>query len=416
MPVCYLLELFKKFGFSVLVSEVISGFIMLVAIIVAGYVLMIVSRKYFLKWIKNVIEKSHNNLDDILLKYKVLEKMFLLIPVVFVYFSSGSLFLDTNQKLLYLVHLVCLLCIVIIVVMIINSLISAVGCVYEWMDSTGQMPIKSILQMIKILASIVAGIIIVSLLVQQSPWTLLKAMGAMTAVGMLVFKDPILGLVAGIQLSSQKMLRKGDWIEMSKFGANGDVVDVSLTTVKVQNFDKTIVSIPSYALVSNSFQNWRGMQDAGGRRIKRSINFDINSFKFLKKDDLEKLRKIESLTAYINEKERSVSEYNKKHNVGEDLINGRRLTNIGTYRYYIKQYLLDHVKIHNSMTFIVRQLQTTEKGLPVEIYVFTNDVNWSNYEEIQSDIFDHLLTVIPEFGLAIYQSPCGNDFKKILNV
>ena len=204
---------------------------------------------------------------------------------------------------------------------------------------------------------------------------------------------------------------------MPKFGANGDVVDISLTTVKVQNFDKTIVNVPAYALVSNSFQNWRGMKDSGGRRIKRSINIDMNSLKFLNEDDVNRLKKFEYIEEYLTSKTDELNQHNKNITVNTDdvLINGRRLTNVGTFRYYVKQYLKNHSKIHNNMTFIVRQLQATEKGLPLEIYVFTNDTNWVNYEEIQADVFDHLLTCVPEFGLSIYQDPTGLDFRKFFS-
>ena len=415
MPTDLLIETFKNLGFTEVTANTISGFVTLILVILISYLGMKISRKFFLKWVKTFIEKSQNKVDNILLIYKIPEKISLLIPVLLVYYLSGYIFSAENIKLLYLIHLVTIIYIIIIMIMIINSILATIAHVYEKIDSSGEAPIKSVLQMIKIIISIVGFIIIVSLLINESPWTLLKAMGAMTAVGMLVFKDPILGLVAGIQLSAQKMLRKGDWIEMPNFGANGDVIDVSLTTVKVQNFDKTVVSIPAYALISNSFQNWRGMIDAGGRRIKRSINLDINSFKFLEKTDLDKLKKIECLANYINGKEKEITGHNIKNKAEQHLINGRRLTNIGTYRFYIKQYLLNHVKIQKNMTFIVRQLQATEKGLPLEIYVFANDTDWVNYEEIQSDIFDHLLTVIPEFGLSVFQNPSGKDFRGFFN-
>ena len=249
---------------------------------------------------------------------------------------------------------------------------------------------------------------------QKSPWTLLKALGALTAVSMLIFKDSILGLVASIQLSTQKMIRKGDWITMPKFDADGDVIDISLTTVKIQNFDKTIVSVPTYALVSNSFQNWRGMTKTGGRRIKRSINVDMNSFKFLDRSDIDRLKKFEYLGEYLSGKVEELNLHNKKIGIDTEssAMNGRRLTNIGTFRYYIKQYLMHNNKISKNLTFIVRQLQPTEKGLPLQVYVFTNDTNWVNYEGIQADIFDHLLTAVPEFGLSVYQDPTGLDFRK----
>lgn len=404
----------KDFGIPVKLATGITGLIMILTTILAGYFIMRICRRYIIKWIEIFAAKSQNKLDDIFIKNKLPNKVSLIIPPVFVYFLSDYVIASANSHLLYLVHLVCILYMVCIFIIIANSLLNSVNEAYEHIDTVGQAPIKSVIQMIKIMILIVAIIVFISLMINQSPWTLLKAMGALTAVTMLVFKDAILGLVAGVQLSAQRMLRKGDWIEMPQYGANGDVIDISLTTVKVQNFDKTIVSIPTYALVSNSFQNWRGMTESGGRRIKRSINLDMNSFRFLEKEDIHKLKKIELLKDYLDNKEKEISDYNGNKKVNEHSINGRRLTNVGTYRYYIKHYLLNHSKIHNNMTFIVRQLQPTEKGLPLEIYVFTNDTNWVSYEEIQADIFDHLLTVAAEFDLSLYQAPTGSDFKRAL--
>lgn len=403
-----------KHGIPIKFATGITSILIVIIVILAGYLLMKIFRRYFIKWIELFISKSHNKWDDILIKNKIQNKISLLIPPALLYFLTDYIITTENSHLSYLVHLVCILYMVCIFMTIANSLLNSINEIYENIDVSGQAPIKSILQMIKIMIFIVTFIVVLSLMIKQSPWTLLKAMGALTAVTMLVFKDAILGLVAGIQLSAQKMLRKGDWIEMPKYGANGDVIDISLTTVKVQNFDKTIVSIPTYELVSNSFQNWRGMVDSGGRRIKRSITLDMNSFGFLDKKDLLKLKKVELLKDYIVNKEKEINVHNNKKKIDENIINGRRLTNIGTYRYYIKHYLLNHSKIHDKMTFIVRQLQPTDKGLPLEIYVFTNDTNWVNYEEIQADIFDHLLTVIPEFNLSLFQAPTGRDFRLAL--
>ncbi|MFW5886783.1 MAG: mechanosensitive ion channel family protein, partial [Bacteroidota bacterium] len=245
--------------------------------------------------------------------------------------------------------------------------------------------------------------------------SIFAGMGALAAVLMLVFKDSILGLVAGIQISAYDMVRIGDWIEMPSHNADGDVIDISLNTVKVQNWDKTITTIPTYALVSESFYNWRGMQEAGGRRIKRNISIDMKSVKFCTKEMLEKFKKIQYLKSYIEDKEKELLEFNKKNNVDEYiLVNGRRLTNIGVFRKYLEAYLRNHPHIHKNMTFLVRHLQPTDRGIPVEIYVFANDTVWANYEGIQADIFDHVLAVIPEFGLRVFQSPSGDDFQKMM--
>jgi len=231
----------------------------------------------------------------------------------------------------------------------------------------------------------------------------------------LIFQNSILGLVASIQLTSNDMLQIGDWIEMPKYDANGDVIDISLHTVKVQNWDKTITTIPTHVLISDSFKNWRGMQESGARRIKRSIYIDMTSIKFCTEEMVERFKNIEYIRKYLENKSEEISTYNSVHNINDStIVNGRHLTNIGTFRAYIEHYLKHHPKVHKGMTQMVRQLQSTENGLPIEIYIFTNDIAWVNYEAVQSDIFDHILSIIPEFDLRIYQSPTGHDFKNMM--
>lgn len=240
----------------------------------------------------------------------------------------------------------------------------------------------------------------------------MSLLGGLTAVLLLVFKDMILGLVAGIQLSSNNMIARGDWIEMPNYGADGDVIDITLTTVMVQNWDKTITTIPTYALISDSFKNWKGMQESGGRRIKRAVNIDINSIRFVDDELLSKLRKVELLKDYLQDKLQEIDKYNQEHAVDTSLlINGRKITNIGTFRAYLIAYLRRHPLINKEMTFLVRQLRPTECGLPIEVYVFSNDKVWANYEAIQADIFDHIFAVVPEFGLRVFQNPTGSDFQ-----
>ena len=245
---------------------------------------------------------------------------------------------------------------------------------------------------------------VISLVIGQSPGLLIGGLGAMTAVLMLIFKDPILGFMGGIQLSANQMVQRGDWIEMPKYGADGDVLEVALTTVKVQNFDKTITTVPTYALISESFKNWRGMSESGGRRIKRAINIDMSSIRFCDDAMLERLSKIHYMADYLTEKRREIETWTATHE-GEPAtsLHPRRLTNIGTFRAYIVAYLRHHPKIHPQLTFLVRQLAPTVHGLPLEVYVFSTDQNWINYEGIQSNIFDHLLAVVPEFDLRVYQ-------------
>jgi miniconductance mechanosensitive channel len=237
----------------------------------------------------------------------------------------------------------------------------------------------------------------------------------MAAVLILVFKDTILGFVASIQLSANKMVNIGDWISMPDYNADGDVIDISLNTVKVQNWDKTIATIPTYALVSDSFNNWKGMEESGGRRIKRSLNIDMKSVGFLDSEQVEKFRKYHLLKDYITTKEKEITDYNKANKLDEDTVtNGRKMTNLGTFRVYLENYLHKHPKINQDMTFLVRHLQPSEMGIPMEIYVFSNDQAWANYEAIQADIFDHVLAVLPEFGLKVFQNPTGDDFNKLV--
>jgi len=251
---------------------------------------------------------------------------------------------------------------------------------------------------------------IIGILIGKTPIYILGTMGAFAAVLILVFKDTILGFVASIQLSANKMVSIGDWISMPSKNADGTVIDISLNTVKVQNWDKTISTIPTYALVSESFNNWKGMEESGGRRIKRHLNIDVKSIHFLSDEEIEMAEKVKLISDYIAEKKEEIKKANPENEIP---INQKRLTNIGTFRKYIEAYLENHPKIHNDMTFLVRQLQPSEKGLPIEIYVFSNDQEWANYEAIQSDIFDHILAIVPEFNLRVFQNPTGDDFRNL---
>ena len=251
-------------------------------------------------------------------------------------------------------------------------------------------------------------------MVQKTPLYILSGLGALTAVLMFVFKDILMGFVGGIQLIANKMVAPGDWIEMPKYGADGDVIEITLTTVKVKNFDNTITTIPTYALINESFKNWRNMNLSGGRRIKRFVNIDIGSIKFCSSEMLDRFKHIQIISESIQDRQQEILQYNKLHNVDESTrVNGRRLTNIGVFRSYVEAYLRQHPMIHQNMTFIVRQLSPGEKGLPIEIYVFCKDTNWIKYESVQSDIFDHILAVVPEFNLQVFQAPSGKDFHQL---
>jgi miniconductance mechanosensitive channel len=283
--------------------------------------------------------------------------------------------------------------------------------VYERLPTAKNRPIKGFVQVGKIVVLCGAAIIAISVLIDESPLLLLSGLGAITAVLLLVFKDTILSLVASVQLTTNDMLRVGDWITMPSMEADGDVVDISLYTVKVQNFDKTITAIPTYRLVTDAFQNWRGMADSGGRRIKRALVLDQNSIRFLADEEVAALKRFKMLEGYLADKRAEIAEWNAAELSGEDApVNARRLTNIGTLRAYIEAYLRWHPGLQtDGFTLLVRQLPPGPQGLPIELYCFTNTTVWAKYEAIQADIFDHLLAIVPEFGLTVFQEPTGRD-------
>lgn len=277
-----------------------------------------------------------------------------------------------------------------------------------------KLPVGGIAQALKMTVVVIFIILVASVLLNRSPVYIFSGLGAMTAVLMLIFQDPIRGFAAGIQLSAYNLLAVGDWVEMPKYNADGDVIEIGLTTVKVQNWDKTIVSVPTYALMSDSFKNWRGMSMSGGRRMKRSVFIDVTSIHFLSDEEIDRLERANLLSGYLKNKRQEIEEYNKS--LGADLtspVNGRHLTNIGTFRAYLNAYLAANPNIHSGLTLMVRQLAPTPEGLPVEIYAFTATIAWSEYENIQSDIFDHIFAVLPEFGLRAYQNPSGSDIRSI---
>jgi miniconductance mechanosensitive channel len=299
---------------------------------------------------------------------------------------------------------------IIMITLAITALLAAINQIYEQRPDAVNRPIKGFIQLAQIIIFVIGLILVIAALIDKSPVILLSGLGAITAVLLIVFKDTLLSLAASIQLTGQGLIRVGDWIEVPQYGADGDVIDVALYSITVQNWDKTISTIPTYQLVAGSFKNWRGMNEAGGRRIKRSLNIDLNSIRFLTDAEAQRFADFELLKDYIPTKEAQLQEYNAAlDNPGHSNVNLRRLTNIGTLRAYIRNYLKHHSKIHNDMTLIVRQLQPGPTGLPIEIYCFSNDINWANYEGIQSDIFDHIYAIMPEFGLRAYQQPAGAD-------
>ncbi len=390
----------------------ISQFTAFLLLLIFSYLAYYITWKVIRKLLIPVFQRSKNKFDDLLVKHQFFRKIAYLVPAILLYHLADKS-LDIFPDYVGIFNSIIEIFFVVIAVLITDSLLSTLNDFYDRYDFAKDHPIKGLVQIIKIIIYVIAGLIIIGNLVNKDLSSLIIGMGTISAVLMLIFKDPILGFVGGLQLIFNKMLSIGDWITMPKFGADGIVLEINLTTVKIQNWDKTIVTIPTYSLISDSFQNWRGMEEAGGRRIKRAVYIDMDSITFCSDDMLEKFKKIVVLKPYLTEKEKELEAYNKKFKTDpESVVNGRRQTNIGVFRAYLKAYLENRPDIHNDMTFLVRQLQPSEKGLPVEIYVFAKTTEWAKYEDIQADIFDHILAVIPEFGLKVYQFPSNSGIRE----
>lgn len=372
-----------------------------------------ISKEIVLSIVNKLIKKTKNQYDDFLVKRNVFSRLVNIVPAIIMYLMLGTIFQTFNDSnIVFHLRNVMSCTFVLIIVWTLIALMNAVNDIYNTFPYAKERPIKGLIQIIQIAISFVAGIIIISILFDKDISVILTGLGATAAIILLVFKDTILGFVASIQLSANKMVGTGDWISMPSYKADGTVLDITLNTVKVQNWDQTITTIPTYKLVDDSFINWKGMEKSGGRRIKRSVNIDVHTVKFCTSEMIERFKTIRLLKDYINEKEAEINEHNRKEgeSAAQSLANGRRLTNLGVFRQYLDQYISEHPKIHNDMTHMVRQLQSTEKGQPIEIYAFSNDQAWGNYEAIQADIFDHILAVVDEFELKVYQLPSGKDF------
>lgn len=401
-------------SFGLTITPLIGSVIILVVILLTALVIHLLLHQGILRFMESHAKQSQRWWQAAFFRHKLFTRLALTLQAIIlltqarIWLESGAPALPAIETVLYLF----------ILLFSLLSLFSALDTVEDLLVNSPQgkrLPVRGIFQSIKLAAFLLAMIYAISLLIGKSPAILISGLGAMTAVLLLVFKDPIMGLVAGIQLSANNMLAVGDWLEMPKYGADGDVIDINLTTVKVSNWDKTITTVPTYALISDSFKNWRGMTESGGRRIKRSINVDATSVKFLDEEDLEKLRKAQMLSSYIENKVAEIQRYNEENHCDPaSPVNGRRLTNLGTFRAYVAAYLKANPNINPNMTQMVRQLQPGPDGIPLEVYAFTASTAWLAYEGIQADIFDHIYAVLPEFGLRIYQAPSGYDMRQAL--
>ena len=403
--------LLKKLPIELSNISLIAQIIAIALVILAAVFTLIVAKFLLARFINKLISKTSSSVDDVLVRRNLFNRIALFAPVIVIY-KLTPIALADFPDVSKLILTACLIYAVTILVLIVDSLINSVVEIYYRYSRYRHLPIKSLSQVCKLLTYLVATIFIVSLIIGESPLKLFAGLGAMAAVLMFVFKDPILGFVAGIQLSSNKMVRIGDWIEIPQHNADGDILEIGLTTVKVKNFDNTITTVPTQSLINDSFKNWRGMQESEGRRIKRSIFIDINSIGFCSEERLKRFAKIQYITEYLKNKQHEFQVHNQNHKLDlSSLANGRRLTNVGTFRAYIKAYLVAHTEINQELTVLVRQLAPNQNGLPIQIYAFSREKNWAKYEAIQADIFDHLLAVAKEFDLRVFQQPSGNDFK-----
>jgi len=429
----FLLEHFRDLGGVEFWVKPTAAFTVIVLIIFIAWLAHFLTRKILLRIVSRIAQRTKTDWDDILVKNKVFKGLAHLVPAFILYHTADFSYPVLHQELSELEPEVILelsrdhyfslagflikiskIYFTLIIVYVANSILNAALEIYNTTEYSHHRPIKGYIQLVKIIVFFMSGIMIIAALLNRNPTVLLTGLGAMAAVLILVFKDTILGFVASIQLSANNMVKIGDWIEMKSRNTDGTVIDITLNTVKVQNWDKTISTIPTYALVSESFYNWKGMEESGGRRIKRSVAIDTNSIKFCDAEMLNRFEKFDLIRDYVVQKEEELREFNKGRNLAdEDFISGRHQTNVGIFRKYLEVYLRQHPKVKQDLTFLIRQLQPMGKGLPIEIYVFSNDQAWANYEAIQADIFDHIFAVIPEFELRVFQEPTGADIAKL---
>jgi miniconductance mechanosensitive channel len=390
--------------------EMLTGFCILILVAILAY---IIAKHVVVRGIRHLITKLKFANHDIMSQHSVIRRIANIVPAIVI--MNGIVTVPhLSAKMVSFVQMAAQAFIFLTIALAIGELLNIFNLVYQRNPKSRNKPIKGYLQLIKLIIFIVCGLMILGTFLKKDVFTLLAGFGAMAAVLMLVFQNTILSLVASVQISSYDMVRIGDWIEMPSLNADGDVIDMSLHTITVQNFDKTFTTIPTNKLVTDTFKNWRGMSQAGVRRIKRSLYIDQSSVHFMSEAEQSKLKEFLLLDQYLDHKSTELVEFNQKLS-NTSPCNQRRLTNIGTFRAYVELYLNQHPNISKHQSLIVRQLQPTEKGLPLEIYAFSNQIAWKDYEAIQSDIFDHLIAILPEFGLKVYQAPSGYDMQIALS-
>jgi miniconductance mechanosensitive channel len=385
----------------------------LLCLLAAMWLLNWVAKGVILRVVRRIVRHTASPWDDVLLHAGVFTRLSHLAPALALT-TFKSRFFARQETWLEVMRVGINVYLAVIALMVVAAVLDSIVEIYDMKAGARRVSIKGFMEGAQLAIYLSGGVFILSVVLGRSPRYFLSGLGAITAVLLLVFRDALLGLAAGIQISVNHMVQVGDWIELPKYGADGDVIEVGLTTTKVRNWDHTITTIPTHALTSEPLKNWRGMQESGGRRIQRAIYLDMASFRFVDDQLMSKLSTFSRLRPYLEQKLRELDDYNQRE--GEDmsvLVNGRRLSNIGCFRAYVTEYLRAHPQINQDMDFFVRQRQPSDKGLPLEIYVFSSETRWAAYESIQSDIFDHLLTVVPEFGLRVFQSPTGHDFRRL---
>ena len=402
--------MFEKLGS---INSLLPPVVGLLALLAGAVIIDLIAKRILVGAVRAFAKRSNVTWDDTLVTHNVFGRLVQVVPALII-FVGVPFIPGLPEGTVQLIRNIAMGYVVLTLTLGLTALLSAANTIYAASPIAKDRPLKGFVQLVQIVVWVLGGVLIVAVVLDRSPLLLLSGFGAMTAILLLVFKDTILSLVASVQLTAQDMVRVDDWIEMPQFGADGDVVDVQLHTVKVQNWDKTITTIPTHRLITDSFKNWRGMSQTGARRIKRAIFIDVSTIRMQTQDEVDHFNRFALLKDYITNKEQELADYNAGLATEVDAeVNRRRLTNIGTFRAYAYNYLKNHPSIHKGMTLIVRQLAPGPEGLPLEIYCFTSTTEWASYENIQSDIFDHLLAIVPEFGLRLYQKPAGSDLANL---
>lgn len=405
-----------EWGLAVEWATLVANSIGFALVLLLALIADLIARRLIVSLARRWAKRTQTIWDDIILRGKVLSRLAQIAPALVIYRLGPVVFLGMDRATTF-IQTLALIYMLAMVVLALDAALNVALEIYRTREISKRMPLRGLVQFLKIGLYFIGTIVLLSLVTGKNPSYFLGGLGALTAVLMLIFKDPILGFVGGVQLSTNNMLQRGDWIEMPQYGADGNVLDVALTTVKVQNWDMTITTIPTYALISSSFKNWRGMSQSAGRRIKRAIHIDMTSVRFCDTEMLQRFAKIQYIREYLEAKKAELASHNEEHEVDdESLVNGRRLTNVGTFRAYVSAYIRNHPAVNQDMTLLVRQLAPGPEGLPIEVYVFSAEKAWEVYEGIQGDIFDHLLAAVAEFDLKVYQRPTGEDVRALENL